>query len=128
MKVTQFTDFSLRLLLYLAQAGDRVVTVREIAEFHDISAEHLKKVVRSLADLGHVKTVRGKHGGLLLARKPAEINIGRLVRDSENLAILPCFEHSDECQLKTCRLRTVMDTALEAFLAVLDKQTLADMA
>ena len=127
MKVTQFTDFSFRLLLFLARGHGRIVTVREVAGYYDISAEHLKKVVRSLSELGHIKTVRGKNGGLRLAREPAEIELGALIRHQENLALLPCFDPADSCPMERCRLRGLMDEALERFLAVFDGKTLADV-
>jgi len=128
MKITQFTDFSFRLLIYLSRVEDRVVTVREIADHHGISAEHLKKVVRSLADLGHIKTVRGKKGGLKLSRAPGEIELGALIRDQENLALLPCFEEScATCATQDCKLRHLVDVALSAFLAAFDGKTLADV-
>ncbi|MEW5726329.1 MAG: Rrf2 family transcriptional regulator [Pseudomonadota bacterium] len=128
MKITQFTDFSLRLLLYLARHRDRVCTVREVAEFYCISAEHLKKIVRRLSELGYIQTVRGKHGGLRLAREPSEINLGRLMREEENLQLLPCSEGaSQDCPIPDCKLRGAVDRALSAFLAVLDKETLADL-
>ena len=127
MKITQFTDFSMRLLMYLARNRGRVVTVREVADYYAISAEHLKKIVRSLADLGHVQTVRGKHGGLLLAREPAEIDLGQLFRQQENLSLLPCHEKCDPCPLTDCRLRGLVDQALAAFLTVFDGKSLADV-
>jgi Rrf2 family transcriptional regulator, nitric oxide-sensitive transcriptional repressor len=127
MKITQFTDFSIRLLIYLALHRDRVVTVREAADYYGISAEHLKKVVRSLADLGHVQTVRGKHGGLLLGREPGDIDLGQLFRQQENLALLPCHEPCDSCPIQNCRLRVLVDNALTAFLAVFDGKSLADV-
>ncbi len=128
MKITQFTDYSLRLLLYLLRERDRVVTVREVAEYYAISAEHLKKIVRQLVDLGHIQTVRGKHGGLRLARDPAEINLGTLFREEESLDLLPCFDGDDACPLMSCRLRATVDEALAAFLAVFDGKTLADLS
>ena len=127
MKITHFTDYSLRLLMYLARNPERTVTVREISEFHEISSEHLKKVVRGLNDLGHLQTIRGKNGGLRLAKKPTEINIGQLVRDEENLSLLPCYDERDGCTLADCRLRGVVDDALMAFFSVLDSKTLADI-
>jgi Rrf2 family nitric oxide-sensitive transcriptional repressor len=127
MKITQFTDFSFRLLLYLSRSRDRVVTVREVADYYAISSEHLKKIVRSLSDAGHIQTVRGKHGGLRLARDPAEINLGALIRAQENLALLPCFEPCDTCPVAECKLRGLVDEALAAFLAPFDGKTLADI-
>ena len=127
MKITQFTDYSFRLLLFLSRSRDRVVTVREVAEFYAISSEHLKKIVRSLADLGHIQTLRGKHGGLRLAREPSEINLGQLIRSQENLALLPCHEPCDTCPLDECKLRGLVDEALIAFLKLFDDKTLADI-
>lgn len=128
MKITQFTDFSMRLLLYLARHRDRVVTVREVSEYYDISAEHLKKIVRRLSELGHLQTVRGKNGGLRIARDPVEINLGALVRQCENLSLLPCCEEGCTCPMENCKLRGLVDRALQAFLRELDGQTLADLA
>jgi Rrf2 family transcriptional regulator, nitric oxide-sensitive transcriptional repressor len=127
MKITQFTDYSFRLLLFLSRSRDRVATVREVAEYYGISAEHLKKIVRSLSDSGHVQTVRGKNGGLRLAREPSEINLGRLIRDQENLALLPCHEPCDTCPVQGCKLRDLVDEALAAFLRPFDGKTLADI-
>ena len=127
MKITQFTDFSLRLLLYLAGHRDRVVTVREVAEYYDVSSEHLKKIVRRLYELGYISTVRGKNGGLRLACEPHHINLGRLMRQEENLALLPCSDDGETCPVTPCKLAGVVDEALGAFLAVLDRHTLADL-
>ena len=127
MKITQFTDFSLRMLLHLVHHRDRLVTVREVAEVYDISAEHLKKIVRHLAELGHIATVRGKNGGLRLAREPEDINLGQLFRAEENMAVLPCFENAGACPIGQCKLRVVVEDATAAFLAVLDAKTLRDL-
>lgn len=127
MKITQFTDFSLRLLLFLAGNRERICTVREVADYYQISSEHLKKIVRRLSELGYIHTVRGKNGGLKLAREPADINLGRLFREEENLAIMPCSEAGRSCPVHACKLRGVVDDALDAFLKVLDARTLADL-
>ncbi|MCR6630724.1 MAG: Rrf2 family transcriptional regulator [Magnetospirillum sp.] len=127
MKITQFTDYSLRLMLYLAGNRERVVTVREVADFYGISSEHLKKIVRRLAELGYLSTVRGKNGGLLLACDPQAINLGRLMRQEENLALLPCSEPGCTCPVPACKLAGIVDEALDAFLGVLDRKTLADL-
>ncbi|MGE5515909.1 MAG: RrF2 family transcriptional regulator [Bacteroidota bacterium] len=127
MKITQFTDYSLRLMLYLAGTRDRVVSVREVAEFYAISSEHLKKIVRRLSELGYVSTVRGKHGGLRLACDPQTINLGQLMREEENLALLPCRDTIAPCPVANCKLSGVIDDALGAFLGVLDRKTLADL-
>ena len=127
MKITQFTDYSLRLLIYLALHRDKVCTVREISDFYSISSEHLKKIVRRLSELGHIRTVRGKNGGLMLAREPAEINLGALIRQSENLNLVPCHEAGDTCPIAECKLRGLIENARDAFLAVFDGKTLADI-
>lgn len=127
MKITQFTDYSLRLLLYLASRRDRVVTVREVADYYGVSAEHLKKIVRRLSELNYLTTVRGKNGGLRLACEPETINLGRLMRQEENLSLLPCSDPGEACPLPHCKLAVVVDEALDAFLGVLDKKTLADL-
>lgn len=127
MKITQFTDYSLRLMLYLAGRRDRVCTVREVSEFYGISFEHLKKIVRRLSELGYIVTVRGKNGGLRLGREPAEVNLGTLMRQAENLTLLPCGEVGDTCPVDGCKLAVIVDEALGAFLGVLDRRTLADL-
>ena len=127
MKITQFTDYSLRLMLYLAGRRDRVSSVREVAEFYDISSEHLKKIVRRLSELGYITTVRGKHGGLKLACEPEAINLGRLLRQEENLCLLPCHDEGRSCPVADCKLAGIVDDALAAFLGVLDGKTLADL-
>lgn len=127
MKITQFTDYSLRLMIYLAGNRARVVSVREVSEFYGISSEHLKKIVRRLCDLGYIATVRGKHGGLRLIREPAQINLGQLMREEENLTLLPCRDAAAPCPVNACKLSSVIDDALAAFLRVLDGQTLADV-
>lgn len=127
MKITQFTDYSLRLMLYLARNPDRVISVREVAEFYGISSEHLKKIVRRLAELGYLSTLRGKNGGLRLACAPAEVNLGRLMRQEENLCLLPCHDGLQPCPVADCKLSGIVDDALAAFLGVLDRKTLADL-
>jgi len=127
MKITQFTDYSLRLLIYLSMRREGVSTVREISEFYSISSEHLKKIVRRLSELGHIRTVRGKHGGLMLAREPDQINLGALLRQSENLNLVPCHDSGDTCPIFGCKLRSVIEDARDAFLAAFDSKTLADI-
>lgn len=127
MKITQFTDYSLRLLIYLSVNRNRVVTVREVSDFYAISSEHLKKIVRKLSELGHIRTLRGKNGGLMLAREPVEINLGHLLRHSENLNLVPCDDVGDSCPISNCKLHGIIGDARGAFLAVFDSKTLADL-
>lgn len=130
MRLTQFTDFSLRTLLFLSANRDRLVTIQDIADLHGISKNHLMKVVYQLGQTGLVETVRGRNGGLRLAKEPADINIGQLVRTTEtDFFMAECFDRADDtCPLTNdCKLKHTLNDATRAFLAVLDQQTLADM-
>ncbi|WP_343729700.1 Rrf2 family transcriptional regulator [Duganella sp.] len=130
MRLTSFTDYSLRTLLYLAANRDRLVTIQDIADLHVISKNHLMKVVYQLGLSGLVETVRGRNGGLRLAKEPKEINIGALVRSTEtDFFMAECFDRaSDTCPLTSnCKLKHTLNDATRAFLAVLDQQTLEDM-
>ena len=92
MHITRYTDFSLRVLIYLAVQGDRLSTIKEIAESYDISKNHLMKIVHQLNRKGYIETVRGKNGGMRLQMAPRDINIGILVRETEeDLNIVECF-------------------------------------
>jgi Rrf2 family transcriptional regulator, nitric oxide-sensitive transcriptional repressor len=128
MHLTLFTDYSLRTLLYLGLHGEQLASIAGIAESFDIKQNHLTKVVHRLGQLGMVETVRGRHGGVRLARPPAEIALGDLVRRTEeNLAVVECFV-AGPCRLVgACKLECVLRDALGAFLAVLDRYTLADL-
>jgi Rrf2 family nitric oxide-sensitive transcriptional repressor len=129
MRLTVFTDYTLRTLIYLALRPDRLVTITDIARSYQISNNHLMKVVHQLALSGEVLTVRGQRGGLRLARPAEEINIGAVVRRSEaDLEVMPCFGTQGDCVIKPeCVLAAAVDEALRAFLAALDSYTLADL-
>jgi Rrf2 family nitric oxide-sensitive transcriptional repressor len=130
MRLTRFTDNALRCLLYLGRHPGRVVTVGEVSSTMAMSEDHLLKVVRRLVDLGYVRTVRGRKGGVILNRPPGEIVIADVVRATEdNLAIVPCFTPGDtSCPLTSnCSLASVLDEALGAFFATLRRKTLADL-
>lgn len=128
MRITRYTDYSLRTLIYVALKGEEISTIREIAERYNISKNHLMKVVQELNNKGYLQAVRGKNGGLRLSGKPENINIGKVVRDIEqDFALVECFE-GGECSLTpACRLKGVLHKALEAFFTVLDNYTLADL-
>lgn len=130
MQLTRFTDYSLRVLMYLGEQFDRLVTIREIAEIHGISENHLMKIVHRLAAHGYIETVRGKGGGMRLARQPEKINLGDVVRDAEeNMDIAECFEAST-CScilLPTCTLKSILIEAKKSFLATLDLYRLSDL-
>lgn len=128
MQLTRYTDYSLRVLLYLAVEPDRLATISEISNAYGISRNHLVKVVHELGGLGYVRTQRGKSGGLSLARDAGDINIGDVVRHTEKtLNVVNCS--TPKCPiLPACDLRGVLDEARDAFLAVLDRHTLNDLA
>lgn len=130
MQLTRYSDYSLRVLIYLALAPERLATIEEIARSYDISRAHLMKVVHQLGLRGYVETVRGRRGGLRLARAPEEIRVGDVVRSSEgSFDLVECFDPaSSRCAIQqACGLRSVLGEALGAFLAVLDGYTLADL-
>jgi Rrf2 family nitric oxide-sensitive transcriptional repressor len=130
MRLTHHTDLGLRALIYLGVADGGLVTIGEIARRHRIGENHLMKVVSRLARLGYVRTVRGQHGGLVLGRPAAAIRIGDVVRDlEEQFSLVECFDPPrNACAITPgCRLRPVLAEALDAFLAVLDRYTLADL-
>lgn len=130
MRLTAFTDYSLRVLMFLAAEPDRRATVGEICAAFDIKANHLTKVVHHLARRGWVTTVRGKGGGLTLAKPAAQIRIGEVVRDTEGQALpAECFSaEASHCAIVShCRLKGVLGEAVAAFHAVLDRYTLADI-
>lgn len=130
MRLTLHTDYALRALIYLALRTDRRVSIREIAEAHRISENHLVKVVHNLGRGGFVETTRGRGGGLRLARPAAEINVGDVVRFTEDdMALVACFQADGPgCALiGACRLQRLLGEALQAFQSVLDGKTLADL-
>ncbi len=130
MRLTTFTDYSLRVLIYLAANVEEPATIAQIAQRYGISRNHLMKVAHGLGQKGYVVALRGKGGGLRLSRPPADINLGELVRSMEtDLAIAECFGQKNQCIITpACSLRPVFGEALEAFLAVLDTYSLADVA
>ncbi|MEO6281690.1 Rrf2 family transcriptional regulator [Roseateles sp.] len=130
MKLTAFTDYSLRVLIYLAAEPERRVTIMEVTTAFDISENHLTKVVHFLGKHGWIATVRGKGGGMRLAMPATEISIGKVVRDTEGAAMpAECFsdEASDCAIVSCCQLKGVLREAVHAFYAVLDRHTLADI-
>lgn len=130
MRLTSFTDYTLRCLIYLGMNRERLATVQEIAQLHNISKNHLTKVVHQLGVNGLVETVRGRNGGLRLARAPSDINIGAVVRQTEpDFFIAECFDPARRgCVLSgSCALQRKLGHAMDAFMAVLDGLTLAQV-
>jgi Rrf2 family nitric oxide-sensitive transcriptional repressor len=131
MQLTLFTDYCFRVLIYLAQQPQRRVTVTELSDYYGISRHHLVKVVHWLGRQGHVTTSRGKQGGLRLARPATDINIGQVARATEpGFDLVECFDAAtNTCRiLPHCGLTGVLMGATRAFLAELDRYTLADLS
>ncbi len=132
MRLTNFTDYALRVLIYLGvhRGDDQLRTISDIAAAYGISENHLTKVVHHLAKLGYIETVRGKGGGLRLARAPEGINVGDVVRGTEaDIATVECLaEGNRNCPIApACALQSVLECARTAFFSVLDRHTLADL-
>lgn len=131
MRLTMFTDFGLRVLMRLASAPKRSFTTGKLATEFGISRHHLTKIVRELAEAGYVETQRGSGGGLRLARRPAEITLGEVVRKlEERQALVECFrDDGGSCVLTPmCRLKDKLFAAEEAFLRELDASKLSECA
>ena len=129
MRLTLYTDFALRTLIQVALNDGKLTTINDIARSFGISKQHLMKVVRRLSQTGYVEAVRGRNGGIRLMREPRHINIGQVVRDTEDqLDVIGCLERSGYCCIeRVCVLRGALRDATNAFLAVLDTYTLADL-
>ena len=129
MRLTLHTDFALRVLIHVGLNDGKLTTINDIAQSFGISKAHLMKVVNDLSQKGYLDTVRGRNGGIRLMRESRHINIGQVVRDTENqLAVIGCLDHKGYCPIqRVCVLRGVLRNATEAFLAVLDAHTLADL-
>jgi Rrf2 family nitric oxide-sensitive transcriptional repressor len=130
MQLTRFTDYSLRVLIYLGSHPDTLATVAGIADEYAISRHHLTRVVHQLGLKGYIETTRGKGGGFRLARQPTQIRIGDVVRDMESgFELAECFRPGDStCRLMpACALKPVLAEAGRAFLSTLDRHTLADL-
>jgi len=129
MHITRYTDYSLRTLMYLAVNGDELSTIRDIADSYSISKNHLMKIVQQLSAKEYIQTVRGKNGGIKLNLNPAEINIGRLVRELESdHSIVECGGADNQCVVTpSCQLKNIFGEALNSFFNTLDAYSLADL-
>ncbi len=130
MRLTVYTDFSLRMLMYLALHPERRPTIAEIASSYGISRHHLQKVAYELGAAGYITTTRGKNGGLSLARSPRDIGLGEVVASTEpDMALAPCFDRLNGACVLTpaCRLRQALGEARAAFQQALDAYSLADL-
>jgi len=131
MRLAEYTDYTLRVLMYCAARPQQLVTIGELAERHGVSKNHLMKIVNALARQGVLETTRGRGGGLRLLADPATLRVGDVVRAAEtDFRLVECFDAEvNECLLSpACRLKHLFDSALRAFLKELDGATLADLA
>jgi Rrf2 family nitric oxide-sensitive transcriptional repressor len=131
VRLAEYTDYTLRVLMYCAANPQRLVTIAELAEQHGVSKNHLMKIVNDLARQGVIQTTRGRGGGLRLLRDPADIRVGEVVRNSEtDFRLVECFDGStNTCTLTaSCRLKGLFDAALQAYFRELDAATLADIS
>lgn len=130
MRLTQFTDYALRLLLFAATHAERLVTIEETARLYGVSRHHMMKIANQLTREGILQAVRGRSGGLRLTRPADEIGLGRIIRLTEpDFALVECFGGANACLITpSCRLKGVLGRGLAAFLAEMDRYTLADLA
>jgi Rrf2 family transcriptional regulator, nitric oxide-sensitive transcriptional repressor len=131
MRLTYYSDYSLRVLLYLTTQNEKLSNIKEIADVYQISKNHLMKITHNLGKLGYIETIRGRNGGIRLAKKPEDINVGEVVRKTEeDFYVVECFDkdHNTCVITSVCSLKHMLNEALDAFLSVLDKYTLEDIA
>ena len=128
MHLTRHADYTMRLLIHLAVQPDGAATIEEIAGRFGISRNHLMKVAHHAAQAGYVKGIRGRAGGLQLAKSASALNIGEIIRSIEDWRIVECLQESDACRItRACGLRPMLEEAVEAFLTVLDRYSLEDV-
>lgn len=129
MRLTSYSDFSLRVLLYVAVNSEKLVTIKEISEAYEISSNHLMKIIYNLGKMNYIETIRGRNGGIRLSKQPADINIGELIRKTEeDFYLVECFKEDNNCVITpVCSLKHMLNEALNSFFLVLDKYTLEDI-
>lgn len=129
MNIKRFTDYSLRVLIYLALKQNKLVTIKEVADCYQISKNHLMKVVQDLNNKGFIIATRGNNGGIKLSRAPEHINVGELVRMIEqDSTLVECFGPDNQCVITpACQLKEILAEALDGFFTCLEQYTLADL-
>lgn len=129
MQLTRHTDYAFRVLIYLcSKKSEQLAKASEIAEVFDVSLNHLSKVIHQLGKAGFITTLRGKYGGIRLARPPQDISLGAVVRAME-ATLNPVNCNQPVCRLRTnCRLKPILNRAMESFVSTLDEYTLADVS
>ncbi|HDP0036541.1 TPA: Rrf2 family transcriptional regulator [Legionella pneumophila] len=129
MQLTQFTDYSLRALIYIALRKE-TCTIKDITDAYGISNNHMIKIIHNLSKLGLIKTIRGKNGGILMAAQPEAVNLGQLITQLEpHFDLVPCFnkEKANCCIAPVCKLKGILHEAQAAFMNILGRYTLADV-
>ena len=129
MNITRFTDYSLRVLIFVAVHNDKLATIQQIADKYGISKNHLMKVVQELSAQGYLESIRGKNGGIRLKHRAELINLGQVVRLNEQSSVLvECFGENNQCVITpSCQLKKILADAMECFFNHLDQFTLADL-
>jgi Rrf2 family nitric oxide-sensitive transcriptional repressor len=130
MRLAEYTDYTLRVLMYCAARPQQLVTIGELADFHNVSKNHLMKIVNDLARQGVLETTRGRGGGLRLMKDAKQIRVGDVVRASEtDFRLVECFDpETNQCTLSpACRLKGLLDEALKSYFRTLDSMTLAEL-
>jgi Rrf2 family transcriptional regulator, nitric oxide-sensitive transcriptional repressor len=130
MQLTLFSDYSLRMLMYLGIRRDEIIPIVEIADAYQVSRHYMLKVMNELVQLGYIEAVRGRRGGVRLLRRPSDIRLGKLMRCTEpDAGVLDCLDNPEaECPiLRACKLRKILGQAQSEFYRVLDRYTLADL-
>jgi Rrf2 family nitric oxide-sensitive transcriptional repressor len=130
VQLSLHADYGLRVLIYLGSHPGQIISTQQISDAYGISKNHLVRVMQTLGDAGYVRVIPGRSGGVTLAKDPSEIRLGDVVRDAEpNLHLVECFEpETNTCPIiSVCGLKARLGAALEAFIAELNKQTLADL-
>lgn len=130
MRVTKFSDYAMRVLIYLAsKPTEELATISELANAYSISVHHVRSVVHKLGQLGYINSIQGKGGGFELAQEPSNILLGEVIRNTEkDFNIVECFNPDGSCPIvKVCQLQNILSDALDAFMNTLDQYTLADI-
>lgn len=129
MRLTSYSDYSLRVLLYVAVNSKKLVTIKEISEAYEISSNHLMKIIYNLGKMNYIETIRGRNGGIRLSKQPVDINIGELIRKTEeDFYLVECFKEDNNCVITpVCSLKHMLNEALNSFFLVLDTYTLEDI-
>jgi Rrf2 family transcriptional regulator, nitric oxide-sensitive transcriptional repressor len=129
MRLTKFSDYALRTLIFAASKGEQLATIEETATIYGISRAHVKKVVQQLTRAGFLEGHRGRSGGFTLALPPERINLGAVLRATEpDFVMVECFQQDNGCVIsRHCALPGIINEALAAFLTVLDRRSLADI-